>query len=389
METPKALRGTVDVWNKGFGKILAEDGKFYTARHFDFKAYKEGNKFIKMEIGYEVDFIVSDDGIYALDIDYDDRSQLFKFAYFPSYDETIEALATKAFPKENWADKLFNEQTKMDELAKKAEEEDWFKKETETRLAKNKYAGEESVKKIIDKKIRSYFLRSKYNVLFSYFERTFERLKLEDKIVNNETDGTAAFNTGLGDQFDRDIYAVFKKNTRNEEATQYIFDKFTDANYVGKNFNMMPALADYFIDFKTKQPVSIDYIKFDCTKDLIPDYAHLAERVDDSNRFPESWKDKAGSQDFCDDIDRLLLRTKTAVRRNFRTAVPFYFPTLKKIQMLLPITFDPGTERKKISALVVSREGAGYSVETIMPLEWAYKNARLVARPDRQDWLDF
>ena len=38
-------------------------------------------------------------------------------------------------------------------------------------------------------------------------------------------------------------------------------------------------------------------------------------------------------------------------------------------------------------ALVVERENKRYFGSTVLPLDWAYKNARLIARPDRE-WLE-
>ena len=53
--------------------------------------------------------------------------------------------------------------------------------------------------------------------------------------------------------------------------------------------------------------------------------------------------------------------------------------------LLLPLIF--GRNNKVELALVVSKGQSGnYQGETIYPLDWAYKCARLVCRPD-SDWL--
>ena len=206
-------------------------------------------------------------------------------------------------------------------------------------------------------------------------------LQLEDKIVL--PDHGAAFNTGLGNKFDKDIYALFKINNH---RGGYVFERFADENAVGKLFPHVPEPANYLRDIATGEKVPADHLYFDFEKRIIPDYAHLLD--DRRSRFPESWQGMDDRQ--CSELfDILLERTRRRVRRNFRTAVPFYYPALRKIQMLLPLTLSPDSDQEETRALVVSREGAGYSVETVMPLHWAYKNARLLTKPDREDWLDF
>src|SRR5207247_7209034 len=73
------------------------------------------------------------------------------------------------------------------------------------------------------------------------------------------------------------------------------------------------------------------------------------------------------------------------VRWNFKTAIPQYFPTKNQMSLLLPL----GLVRDDIAdlALVVERTPSGaYLGHTILPLDWAYNNARLVCRPN-SDWL--
>src|SRR5262249_28571953 len=82
--------------------------------------------------------------------------------------------------------------------------------------------------------------------------------------------------------------------------------------------------------------------------------------------------------------DALQLSLKR-VRWNFKTAIPTYFPKRNRISLLLPLALlsDESVDR----ALVVERTPSGnYLGHTILPLDWAYSNARLVCRPD-SDWL--
>jgi hypothetical protein len=77
-------------------------------------------------------------------------------------------------------------------------------------------------------------------------------------------------------------------------------------------------------------------------------------------------------------IDAVLER----VRRNYKTAVPQHYDGT--IQLLLPLCLT--NPSKADLALVVERFPEFYRAATCLPLDWAYNNARQLARPDR-DWL--
>ena len=82
-----------------------------------------------------------------------------------------------------------------------------------------------------------------------------------------------------------------------------------------------------------------------------------------------------------DALDVALRRT----RWNFKTAIPMYFHTKKNISLLLPLGVL--SDETIDLALVVERTPVGaYLGHTVLPLDWAYSNARLICRPD-SDWL--
>lgn len=74
---------------------------------------------------------------------------------------------------------------------------------------------------------------------------------------------------------------------------------------------------------------------------------------------------------------------------NYKVAVPqFYFghggAGPGRIRLLLPLCFE--SPARADLALVVEREERAYRAFTVLPLEKAYSNARLIARPE-SDWL--
>jgi len=90
-------------------------------------------------------------------------------------------------------------------------------------------------------------------------------------------------------------------------------------------------------------------------------------------------------QAFLSDFLRLAIdRAIERVKWNYKTAVPQYYFEQSQLQLLLPLCIDD--PRKVDLALVIERDEAAYVGRTILELDWAYSNARLIARPD-SDWL--
>ena len=87
--------------------------------------------------------------------------------------------------------------------------------------------------------------------------------------------------------------------------------------------------------------------------------------------------------------ERIETATKNAIKRvewNFKTAIPIYYPKVRKISLLLPLCL---MDEKVDVALVLEPPENGsnaYIAHTILTLEMAYNNARLITRPD-SDWL--
>ncbi len=251
-------------------------------------------------------------------------------------------------------------------------------------------------------------------LLRSYIRYTFARLVYEKKIKITETGTAAAFNTGLVDRRFQPIYAFLIKNKVSGNQPWFLEDFcVAGENFYGKEivktFNPLPDpayyftnAADAFYDIKGGAP----YI----------DWEHVIE--ENAERIPQellerttrgfkvmSCKDMSESeleqykQDLSDhlkkdgfayrmligEFNRALELALKKVRWNYKTAIPVYYPTLHKLSMLLPLCLL--SEDHVDLALVVERTASGnYQGHTIYPLDWAYSNARLIARPD-SEWL--
>jgi Domain of unknown function (DUF3825) len=80
---------------------------------------------------------------------------------------------------------------------------------------------------------------------------------------------------------------------------------------------------------------------------------------------------------------KMLAEKRT--RWNFKTAIPQYYPRFNTMSLLLPLAIVDD-EVVDIALVVTKNPSGSYQGRTVLPLDWAYQNARLVCRPD-SDWL--
>ena len=84
-------------------------------------------------------------------------------------------------------------------------------------------------------------------------------------------------------------------------------------------------------------------------------------------------------------LEAAIHLTLKRVEWNYKTAIPVYFPTRNLCSLLLPLCLSE--EGQVDLALVVEHLQSGaYQGQTVLPLDLAYNNSRLLTRPD-SDWL--
>ena len=80
-------------------------------------------------------------------------------------------------------------------------------------------------------------------------------------------------------------------------------------------------------------------------------------------------------------------RAKLRVERNYKTAIPVYYPTDDKVHLILPLSLNMNEPEEISLALVMTKTPAHrYRAVTIFTLDMAYSNARLITKPS-SDWL--
>ncbi len=255
-------------------------------------------------------------------------------------------------------------------------------------------------------------------ILKKYIQYTFYRVYIESKISVSEDRRLAAFNTGLvNDRYD-DIYACFVPN--NAGSSPWLFKEFAIAGQRGMGkqlvhlFNPLPEPAAYF---EAKEELI-----FDMNKKLHCDYNHIVrENID---RFPIEFldaqcydrpdarrilqkikhaKDPAQKEllytrleDYLSEDITLYNRLKNRlddattlarkqIKWNYRTAVPSYYPARNTVNLMLPLHLSSYATVDNVLVVEATQSG-NYQGQTILTMEQAYIDARLIASP-QTSWL--
>ena len=256
-----------------------------------------------------------------------------------------------------------------------------------------------------------------FGLLESYIHHTFNRLLYEGKIVYSKDRAFAALNTGLVDSLFRPIYALFVPNYVPGRQKWFLQAFCVEGGDAGKvlvrSFSRMPERAEYFTDYSEL------FYDMRVGRPLI-DLEHVV--IENAERLPLKFFQRLNFENFeCRDcstmseaelraykaelkaefeerdieayatakmyIDRAVDEALARVVWNYKTAIPMYYPKQKSMSLLLPLRFSKRSSRPDVALVVQRMEGSGrYQGHTILTLDMAYSNARLLCRPD-SDWL--
>lgn len=214
-------------------------------------------------------------------------------------------------------------------------------------------------------------------ILHSYLHHTFKRLEEENKILQSKDRAgadIACFNTGLATEKQEEIFAFFTKNqhaTEDGRMQKWVLQGFfAESDRRFTHFANRPETANYFSD-----PSELLY---DSRLRLQLDIPHIVE--ENRDRFPGALQ--SNEYTLRGALDWAIESAKKRVRRNYKAAIPQFHRG--RLQLLLPLCLL-APERADL-ALVVAREQEVYRGSTVLTLDMAYNNARLIARPDTE-WL--
>lgn len=251
--------------------------------------------------------------------------------------------------------------------------------------------------------------RSPFNnpILKSYLEHTYLRLKEETedgakKII--VADGKVYFNTGLLSCYFRQLFIVadVKEWTYSSKClglcrrTVYANPRICSENdnmileMFGGDPEALPQIAKYFskkedVLFDASLPIRLNdhHIFIDGVKrNRLPKYSEaFANCVEDEKQIEELVVER-----ILPDFETACKRAQMMAKRNYKLAIPQRREN-GEIQFLLPIYLQEQDSRKPQCALALSlqesKTGACYyRGATILSLDMAYNNARLIAKPD-------
>jgi len=255
----------------------------------------------------------------------------------------------------------------------------------------------------------------RYPILRNYLDYTFIRLQHENKVAISSKGDYSAFNTGLVDRKYEFIYALFGRDTYGRPQDWYLINfcilgEGREGKTLAAEFGALPSAnylnqpADIFYDSHAGAPqvdwrhiiqdnsdrLPLKFLQDNCPQGFVPQdvrplsaeaKAHYRQQFSDAlSADPQTYRAIVSRCESA--LHFALLKTQL----NYRTAIPYYNPRKNRLQLMLPLSLirDDTVD----CALVVERASATdpYIGHTILPLNWAYKNARLIGRLE-EPWL--
>ena len=218
-----------------------------------------------------------------------------------------------------------------------------------------------------------------YRILRNYIQFTYNRLEEENKFITSPDGKYRCMNTGLLTVYNQEIVTIFAQNNMVDKQPWFFngFFKETD-KFFTTNFTALPPLADYSDNVK-------DLI-YDNSLELNLRKEHIID--DNFDRFIDAGY--ANKELISVLLDSAKITLEKKLKRNFKLALPFYYHNTEtgesKIQLLAPLYF-PGAPVRLALVLnkVQSDANEYYEGVTVLPVEWAYMNSRLIVKPD-EEW---
>lgn len=179
--------------------------------------------------------------------------------------------------------------------------------------------------------------------------------------------------------YSQEIVAIFQKNDLEGKQPWFLIGFFKESDKLfTANFSTLPQLANYCDNVK-------DLIYDNCLE-LNLRKEHIID--DNFQRFVDAGYQDKGLINVLLDSAKITLEKK--LKRNFKLALPFYYHNKEtgesKIQLLAPLYF-PGAPVRL--ALVLNKMendvNSYYEGVTVLMVEWAYMNSRLIVKPD-DEW---
>lgn len=228
-------------------------------------------------------------------------------------------------------------------------------------------------------------------ILKSYLEFELDRLFYEqevlgnpDTIIFNERKDKVLFNTNLIDKFGHDLIIVgtlLVISNKDYIADLEISPSKMNLRKMGFDSSKEPMPPTFFKDINE----IIFHGDWEIDQDM-EKYEHIIEER--KERFPEKYQELT-ADDLGLKLDNAINFAKKIAQRNYKFIVPMYYPSAKRIQLLMPIYLETSYTSHPDFALVLTPHTNEklYTPETILGLDEVYQDARLIAKPE-ESWLN-
>jgi hypothetical protein len=139
----------------------------------------------------------------------------------------------------------------------------------------------------------------------------------------------------------------------------------------------LPELPSYITD--------VTDLVLDIAYDIDVNIGHILDEPENQERLPDVLR---GNRNLAmAAIEGATKFIKQKVLRNYKTAIPFWYPPEGRMQLLLPLCLMQPDKADLALVADKDRKGRVYRIRTALRMDMAYNNARLITRPDRE-WLN-
>jgi len=258
--------------------------------------------------------------------------------------------------------------------------------------------------------------RSEYSILQNMQEQIYAKAKREGKLCYSNDGTFMAYNTCLCDSEYNEIFACFESDDETGKM-KYIGVCTAGGGFLGKKivraFSSLPQRASFIqrkedVIFDNDKPLFVDaeHILLDRIHRLPLEFLRLhfsssseaTEIIDrlestcleDADVLFKRLRDIASVDEKIYDsmncaLSNMIQKAVKSLRWNYRLAIPCYYPKWDNMSFLLPMDFlRTGSPQ---AALVVQLvESGNYIGHTLLSMEQAYMNARLISSQE-SSWL--
>lgn len=218
-------------------------------------------------------------------------------------------------------------------------------------------------------------------ILVNYMNHTFSNMAhaVNSNIVSDDkyfpiVENKCCFNTGLFTPYLDSIYAYFELNRVPDGPKWFLVGFKIKSDYQLSSFVKLPSRMNYF-----DNP---SLLVFNPNIEIRTNTPHILGDTRNIERLPEDLKRDYDQFRVAQLLEGAIGMSKKRIMANYTLAVPQFYQG--NLQLLLPLWFSK--DKTADLALTLTRKGDLYVGRTCLTYDMAYNNARLIARPD-SSWL--